>query len=177
MTMSGHTSIRPTPDEFAAFYAGYVGQVPDGDVLDALEQGRQDAKKLLGKLSEAQAAHRYAPGKWSIKGVVGHIADAERVFVYRALWFARGGAGTLPGWDENAWAAESNFDAQTLKDLLRGYSAVRDATLALFRSLPGEVWTRRGSANNNPVTVRALAWITAGHERHHLKILRERYLN
>jgi hypothetical protein len=108
--------------------------------------------------------------------VVGHIADAERVFTYRALWFARGGTAVLPGWDENAWALESNFDAQTLKDLLQGYEAVRDATLALFRSLPVQVWSRRGTANNNPVSVRALAWITAGHERHHLKILRERYL-
>jgi uncharacterized damage-inducible protein DinB len=174
--MPDHTRIRPTPDEYAAFYAGYVSQVPDGDVLETLEQGRKDARKLLGKLSEAQAAHRYAPGKWSIKGVVGHIADAERVFTYRALWFARGGTGALPGWDENAWAQESSLDAQTLKDLLQGYQAVRDATLALFRSLPAQAWTRRGTANNNPVTVRALAWITAGHERHHLKILRERYL-
>lgn len=175
--MPDHTRIRPTPDEYAAFYAGYVSQVPDGDVVHALEQGCKDTKKLLGKLSETQAAHRYAPGKWSIKGVLGHIADAERVFAYRALWFARGAADPLPGWDENAWAQESNFDAQTLKELLQGYDAVREATLALLRSLPEPMWTRRGTANNNPVTVRALAWITAGHERHHLKILRERYLS
>lgn len=174
--MTTPSAIRPSPDEYAAFYAGYVDLVPDGDVIHALEQGRKDTNKLLGKLSETKAAHRYAPGKWSIKGVVGHIADAERVFTYRALWFARADASPLPGWDENAWAQESDFDAQTLKALLQGYDAVRDATLALLRSLPEPTWTRRGTANNNPVTVRALAWITAGHERHHLKILRERYL-
>jgi uncharacterized damage-inducible protein DinB len=175
--MSDHTRIRPTPDEYAPFFSGYVSQVPDGDVIDALEQGRKDTKKLLGNLSEAQAAHCYAPGKWSVKGVVGHIADAERVFTYRALWFARGGKDPLPGWDENAWAQESHFDAQTLKDLLRNYDAVRDATLALVRAFPEEVWTRSGTANNKPVSVRGLIWVTAGHERHHLKILRERYLS
>jgi uncharacterized damage-inducible protein DinB len=174
--MTNHTRIRPTPQEYAAYYAGYVDLVPDGDVIAALEQGRKDTRNLLGKLSEAKAAYRYAPDKWTIKTVLGHIADAERVFAYRALWFARGAAAPLPGWDENDWARESNFDAQTLEDLLQGYDAVRDATLALLRSLTEPTWTRRGTANNHPVTVRALAWITAGHERHHLKILRERYL-
>jgi hypothetical protein len=158
--MTTPSAIRPSPDEFAAFYSGYVSQVPDGDVIDALEQGR-----------------RYAPGKWSIKGVLGHIADAERVFTYRALWFARGATDPLPGWDENAWAAESDFDAESLQDLLRNYEAVRDATLALVRGFPEQVWTRSGTANNKPVSVRGLIWVTAGHERHHLKILRERYLS
>ncbi len=174
--MSKHTRIRPTPQEYAAFYTGYVDLVPDGDVIETLEQGRQETRKLLGKLSETQAAHRYAPGKWSIKGVLGHIADAERVFTYRALWFARGAADPLPGWDENAWARESGFDAQTLKDLMSNYGAVRDATLALVRALPEAVWSRTGTANAKPVSVRALIWVTAGHEIHHLKILRERYL-
>jgi uncharacterized damage-inducible protein DinB len=174
--MRGSTSIRPTPGEYAAFYAGYVDLVPDGDVLETLEQGRKDTTQVLGGLSEAKAAHRYAPGKWSIKGVLGHVVDAERVFTYRALWFARGGQDPLPGWDENAWAAESNFDAQTLKDLLHHYDAVRDATLALVRALPEATWTRTGTANNKPVSVRGLIWVTAGHERHHLKILKERYL-
>ena len=174
--MATPTSIRPASDEYAPFFAGYVSLVPDGDVLEALEQGRQDTKQLLGKLSEARAAYRYAPGKWTIKGVLGHLADAERVFAYRALWFARGSASPLPGWDENAWAGEAGFDARTLDDLLQDYDAARSATLALFRSLPAEAWTRGGTANDNAVTVRALAWIAAGHERHHQKILRERYL-
>jgi uncharacterized damage-inducible protein DinB len=174
--MATPTSIRPASDEYAPFFAAYVSLVPDGDVLEALEQGREETKQLLGKLPETNATHRYAPGKWSIKGVVGHITDAERVFAYRALWFARGDAGPLPGWDENAWAQVSHFDAHTLKALLAAHDAQRDATLTLFRSLPAEAWTRRGTANNNPHSVRALAWIAAGHERHHLKILRERYL-
>lgn len=170
------TRIRPSPQEYAAFYAGYVDLVPDGDVIQTLEKGRTDTNKLLGKLSEAKAAHRYAPDKWTIKTVLGHITDAERVFAYRALWFARGAADPLPGWDENAWARESNFDAQTLKDLLRNHQAVREATLALVGAFPAEAWTRSGTANGKPVTVRGLIWVTAGHELHHLKILRERYL-
>lgn len=174
--MTTHTRTRPAPQEYAAFYAGYVDLVPDGDVIATLEQGRKDTRKLLGKLSETQAAHRYAPDKWTIKTVLGHIADAERVFAYRALWFARGGADPLPGWDENAWAKESNFDAQTLKDLLANYDGVRDATLSLVRAFPEAAWTRTGTANNKPVSVRGLVWVIAGHELHHLKILRERYL-
>jgi uncharacterized damage-inducible protein DinB len=174
--MASPTSIRPASDEYAPFFAGYVSLVPDGDVLEALEQGRHQTRELLGRLSEAKAAYRYAPEKWTIKGVLGHLADAERIFAYRALWFARGDASPLPGWDENAWAQLSDFDAHSLKNLLVGYDAQRSATLALFRSLPAAAWQRRGTANSNPVTVRALAWIAAGHERHHLKILRERYL-
>ena len=174
--MSSHTSIRPASNEYAAFYAGYVSLVPDGDVIATLEKGRKDTKKLLGNLSETQAAHRYAPDKWTIKTVLGHIADAERVFAYRALWFARGDQSPLPGWDENAWAKESNFDAETLKDLLANHQAVRDATLSLARALPEAVWTRTGTANNKPISVRGLVWVIAGHELHHVKILRERYL-
>ena len=170
------TTTRPAGDEYAPFFAGYVSLVPDGDVLDALERGRKETQQLLGRLSEEGAAYRYAPDKWSIKGVLGHLTDADRVFAYRALTFGRGNPGPLPGWDENAWAGEGGFDARTLKELLDGYDAARGATLALFRSLPAEAWARRGTANNNPVSVRALAWITAGHERHHQRILRERYL-
>jgi uncharacterized damage-inducible protein DinB len=174
--MATPSTVRPASDEYDPFFTGYISLVPDGDVLEALEQGRNQTNQLLGKLSEARAAYRYAPGKWSIKGVLGHLADAERVFALRALWFARGSASPLPGWDENAWAGKAGFDARTLDDLLQDYDAARGATLSLFRSLPAEAWERRGTANDNPVTVRALAWIAAGHGRHHLKILRERYL-
>ncbi len=174
--MTAPAAVRPSPQEYAAFYAGYVDLVPDGDVIDTLEQGRKHTRKLLGKLSEAKAAHRYAPDKWTVKTVLGHITDAERVFTYRALWFARGGKDPLPGWDENAWARESDFDARTLKDLLNNYEAVRNATLALVRAFPEAAWSRTGTANAKPVSVRALVWVTAGHEIHHLKILQERYL-
>ncbi len=174
--MSNHTSVRPGADEYAQFYTNYVALVPDGDVLESLERQRKDTKKLLGAIPEATGAHRYAPGKWSIKGVLGHVSDSERVFGYRALSIGRADPTPLPGFDENVWAETAGFDERTLKDLLGDYNLVRDGTLALFRSLSAEAWTRRGTANKNPVTVRAIAWITAGHERHHVKILRERYL-
>jgi DinB superfamily len=174
--MASLTSVRPGSNEYAPYYGRYVDQTPQGDVLEILEQGRRETQQLLGGLSEAKGAQRYEPGKWSIKGVVGHVTDAERVFAFRALWFARGDASPLPGWEQDDWARTSSFDALTLKDLLAGYDAQRDATLTLFRSLPADAWSRRGTASGNPVTVRALAWIAAGHERHHLKILRERYL-
>ena len=174
--MTTHPLTRPASDEFAPFYANYIGLVPDGDVLASLEQQRKETQKLLDGITEAKAAHRYAPDKWSIKGVVGHVVDSERVFAYRALSIGRGDTTPLPGFDEKRWAQTANFDDRTLKELAREYGLVRDATLALLRSLPAESWSRRGTANNYSVTVRALAWIIAGHERHHLKILRERYL-
>ena len=174
--MASLTAIRPATDEYAPEYGRYVDLAPDGDGLEILEKGRRETHQLLGGLSDTQGAHRYAPGKWSIKGVVGHVTDAERVFAFRALWFARGDASPLPGWEQDDWFGASGFDALTLKNLLAGYDAQRDATLTLFRSLPADAWSRRGTASGNPVTVRALAWIAAGHERHHLKILKERYL-
>ena len=174
--MTAHTQTRPAPDEFAPFYAAYLRLVPDGDVLESLEKQRKETAKLLGGIPEATGGHRYAPEKWSIKGVVGHVVDSERVFAYRALSIGRGDPTPLPGFDEKAWGEQSNFDDRTLKDLLTEYGLVRDAPLALLRTLPPAAWSRRGTANTFPVTVRALAWIIAGHERHHVKILKERYL-
>ncbi len=174
--MTTNTSIRPGPDEHAAYYANYIRLVPDGDALSLLEQQRKDAKKVLGAISETKAKYRYAPEKWSIKGVVGHVTDSERVFTYRAISIGRGDPSPLPGFDEKIWAQASNADDRTLKDLVKEYHLVRGATLALFRSLPDAAWTRRGTANNNPISVRALAWAILGHERHHLRILEQRYL-
>lgn len=174
--MAAHTLTRPTPDEYESFYASYIALVPDGDVLASLKRQAKDTVKFLSVISEKKAAFRYAPDKWSIKGLVGHVVDSERVFSYRALSIGRSDPAPLPGFDEKAWAQTANFDGRSLKDLVRDYQVVRDATLALFRSLPAEAWPRRGIANDCGVTVRALAWIIAGHERHHLKVLRERYL-
>ncbi len=174
--MTTMTSTRPGPDEHAAFYANYIRLVPDGDALSLLDQQRKDTKKLLGAISEAKATYRYAPDKWSIRGVVGHVTDSERVFAYRALSIGRGDPNPLPGFDEKTWAQASGSDDRTLKDLVKEYDLVRGATVALFRSLSDEAWTRRGTANNNPVSVRALCWIILGHERHHVRILQERYL-
>lgn len=175
--MPAITVPRPGTGEYAPFYAGYVAGVPDGDLIALLEQQGRETATLLGAISEEKANYRYAPGKWTIREVLGHIVDGERVFSYRALTFARGDAGPLPSFDENAWASASNAGRRAMKELLDEYRAVRAATVALFRSFSDEEFARSGVASKNPVTVRALAYIVAGHERHHLRILRERYLS
>ena len=167
---------RPAPGEFAPYYAKYVDAVPDGDVLDALESHLDEWVALLDRFGEARAGHRYGPDKWSVKEVVGHVTDAERIFVYRALCAARGEGGELPGFDENAYVAGGAFDERTLNSLLGELAAARRATLSLFRNLSDAQLARRVVANGVPVSARALAWIVAGHERHHSNILRERYL-
>lgn len=168
---------RPHPSEHAEFYAKYVARVPDGDLLRTLRAQGDEARALARGLSDAQAMHRYAPGKWSVKEVYGHVADAERVFAYRALRIARGDETPLAGFDENAYVAAADFDARPLSALADELAHVRRATLDLLAPLGGEALARRGTANGRSVTVRALAWIIAGHERHHLDLLRERYLS
>jgi DinB family protein len=166
----------PRPDEYGAYYAGYVAQVPAGaDILDLLARQRASTVARFVAVPEARGAHRYAPGKWSVREVVVHLSDVERIMAYRALRVARGDATPLPGFDENAYAPLSNAEAHPLAALAEEWSDVRRATLSLFRHLPGEAWTRRGTASGAPVTVRALAWMIAGHERHHLGVLAERY--
>jgi uncharacterized damage-inducible protein DinB len=169
-------SSRPDADEFAPYYGRYIEQVPDGDVLETLERQLEEMVALVDRFGEARGGHRYAEGKWSVKEVLGHIADAERIFTYRALCAARGETGGLPAFDENAYVANANFDARTLNSLLGELTAIRRATLAFFRSLDSATLARRVVANNVPVSARALAWIVAGHERHHLNLLRDRYL-
>jgi uncharacterized damage-inducible protein DinB len=169
-------ATRPADDEFAPYYARYIAAVPDGDVLDTLERQLEEMVALMDRFGEAGGSHRYAEGKWSVKEVLGHIADAERIFAYRALCAARGEQGSLPGFDENAYVANANFDGRTLNSLLGELTATRRATLALFRSLDSATLARRVVANGVPVSARALAWIVAGHERHHQNLLRERYL-
>lgn len=166
---------RPGATEYAPYYGRYIDKVPEGDLLRTLEGQARETQALLAGLSEAKALHRYAPGKWSIKEVVGHVADAERVFSYRALRFARADRTALPGFDENAWVPPGNFDARSLKDLAAELDAVRRATVALFRGFDAAALARSGVASDNPVSVRAIAWIIAGHERHHVALLHERY--
>jgi len=167
---------RPEPTEFDPFYAGYIAGVPDGDLLATLEQQGRDTRATFAGLADARGDFAYAPGKWTVKEVLGHVADGERVFAYRALSFARGESAPLPGFDEQAWTPASGARARTVADLLDELAAVRGATLALLRHLPSGAPLRRGIANGREISVRALAWIIAGHERHHLRILRERYL-
>ena len=173
--MTNHREIRPADGEFAPFYAAYIAAVPDGDLLTHLGTEGKATAAWLAALDSASARHRYAAGKWSVLEVLGHVADSERVFAYRALRIARGDATPLAGFDENLYAAAAGHDARTPSDLAAELAAVRAATVALLASLPAEAWDRRGVANGHAVSVRALAWMTAGHALHHLRILRERY--
>jgi uncharacterized damage-inducible protein DinB len=166
---------KPQSDEYAEYYGRYIDQVPDGDVVATLESQGNETQKLLASIGEEKAGYRYEPGKWSIKQLVGHIADSERVFAYRLLAFARGEKQPLPGFDQDEYMETANFDSRSLAELAGDLASTRHATLKLIRSLDDQAWSRRGVASDNPVSVRALAWITAGHERHHVKILRERY--
>lgn len=167
---------RPAATEYPPSYGAYIGKVPDGDLLQLLEDQRRETQTLLAAIPDPRAFHRYAPGKWSIKEVAGHVADAERVFAYRALRFGRGDATPLAGFDEQAWVPPARFDARSLGAIAAELDAVRRATIALFGGLDPEALARRGQANGKDVSVRALGYVIAGHERHHVAILRERYL-
>lgn len=168
--------MKPAPSDYASFYADYVARVPEDDVLSAIEQQSSETQRLISSLDEVRASHRYADGKWSIKEVIGHFTDAERVFGYRALAIARGDTAPLPGFDENEYVRNANFDNWRIGDLAEAYALARRSTIVFFRNLSEEAWERRGNANGKDVTVRALAYIVVGHERHHLQVLRERYL-
>jgi uncharacterized damage-inducible protein DinB len=169
-------ATRPASDEFLPYYQKYIDRVPEGDLLATLESQIEPTVELLDRFGESQSELRYAPGKWSVKEIVGHLSDAERIFSFRALVAARGDTTSLPGFDENAYVARAGFDARTLNSLVGDLTAVRRATLALFRSLSDEELARRVTANNAPISARALAWIITGHEIHHASLIRERYL-
>lgn len=166
---------RPAADEHIPYFGRYIALVPGDDAWPALESQLEDTLRLVRPLDEARARHRYEPGKWSVKEVLGHIADVERVFTYRALRFARADATPLPGFDENTWVPAADFDARPLADRIEDLRAVRAGTLALLRGLDEAMLKRGGLANDGHVTVRALAWMTAGHELHHRRLLQERY--
>ena len=174
--MPAYRRARPNADEFAPFYAGYLQQVPDGDVVEALIGGAEIAAALLHDVTEEVADRAYAKGKWTLKEVVQHLADAERIFAYRALRIGRGDATDLPGWDESAYTPVSGAGERSLESLLDELESVRESTVTLLEGLPEAAWTRRGKANGQAVSVRAIAWITAGHLLHHLEIIQERYL-
>jgi DinB superfamily len=168
---------RPGADEHAPGFAGYIARIgQDEDVMAVLADQLDEVLGRLGAISEERGNYRYAPGKWSIKEIVCHLSDTERIFAYRALRIARGDTTPLPGFDENAYAPEMRADDRTLADLSAEWGDVRRATLSLFRHLPAPVWERRGTASGHPSSVRALAYATAGHVRHHLDVLGARYL-
>lgn|SRR5262245_11467910 len=165
---------KPEAGEHDPYFNKYIKMVGD-DALAALRAGSASTPRLLSGVSESQAMFRYEPGKWSVKEVVGHVIDGERVFAYRTLRIARADRTPLPGFDETKWVPEGHFDRRSLPDLVAEYSAVRAATIALLSSLEPEALTRRGTANDQEVSVRALAHIMAGHELHHVALLKERY--
>jgi DinB superfamily len=168
--------IRPGADEYAPAFAGYVGRIgEDEDIVAALAGQLDQVLARFGRIPEARGDYRYAPGKWSVKELVGHLSDTERVFAYRALRIARGDATPLASFDDQSYVTEVRADERTVADLAAEWGDVRRATLALFRHLPAAAWTRRGVAGGHPTSVRALAYLTVGHVRHHLETLEARY--
>lgn len=169
-------TARPQPDEAAPYYSTYIDLVAGDDVIAELESQLEPTLRLAASISEEQSLHRYAPDKWSIRQLLSHVSDTERVFVYRALWFARGFEGPLPSFDQNVAVPAACADQFSWASHVDEFHAVRLATVAFFRHLPPGAWTRSGIASGNPMTVRAIAYIIAGHSAHHLAILQERYL-
>lgn len=167
---------RPGAGEYAPHYGTYVDAAVGTDAIAILRAQRLTTATLLGAVPESRAGFRYAEGKWSLREVVGHVSDAERIFSYRLLRFARADETPLPGFDENVYVPSARFEDRSLASVTAELLAVRDATLALLAGLPTEALTRQGVASGKPVSVRALAWICAGHEAHHMRVLRERYL-
>ena len=167
---------RPGIDEYAPAFADYVGRVADDeDILAVLSSQLDELLAQLTRIPEARGGYRYAPGKWSIKEVVCHLSDTERVFAYRALRIGRGDMTPLPSFDDQAYIAESRAGERTLAALTAEWGDVRRATVALFRNLPAAAWHRRGIASNQPITVGALAYVIVGHVRHHAEVLEARY--
>ena len=170
---------RPEPGEYPAYAEMYMKLIPrDGRVLEHLAAGLEEAEAVIRALPPARLLHRYAERKWSIKEILVHIVDDERIYAYRALRFARGERQSMPGFDENAYAALSRADERPLDSIFEEYAAVRQATIALFKGLPEDAFLRMGTGSTpeNRASVRALAHHIAGHERHHLNVIRERYL-
>ena len=174
--MTAHATTRPEKTEYPTYAEGYVSKVPDGDIVGILRSQLDETLALIKSIPEARGDYRYAEGKWSIKEVIGHVIDGERIFTYRALRFARGDSTPLSGFEQDDYVPNGSFNKRTLSDLAEEYEHVRRSTMSLFASLEPGAWDRRGSANNNESSVRGIAFITAGHERHHLEILRTRYL-
>ncbi len=166
---------RPDPSEYAVYYHGYVAAAPDGDLARSLREQASQIVQRLERVPAEREGYRYADGKWSVREVVGHMSDTERVFSYRLLAFARGDSAELPGMDQEVYIAGSRFDERPLASIAAEFAAVRAATLALVESLRPEDTDRVGVASGYPVSVRALAWIIAGHAQHHLDVLRDRY--
>jgi len=173
--MNHPAHVRPEPSEYFEYYEKYVKLVPETDIVKALALQAKQTEEYLRRLSESDGEKRYAPDKWSVKEVIGHISDIERVFQARALHFSRQTSGPLPGIEQDDWMKVVNFNCRKMHDLIDELAAVRQSTLHLFKHLDDKAWMRKGIASEREITVRALAYITLGHERHHLGILKTRY--
>ena len=167
---------RPLPSEAAAYYFTYIDRVPGDDPLSEMDRQLEEAASLFAGISEEASRFRYQPEKWSLRQLLNHITDSERAFAFRALWFARGFAAPLPGYDQDIAAAGAAADDVAWADHVEEFRQVRPSTISLFRNMPAEAWSRTGIASDNPFTVRALAFIIAGHVAHHIAVMRERYL-
>ena len=176
--MNANQSViaRPEADEYAPYYGRYISLVGEPDVLAALRKQTSETCALLKGLSEEKSEYRYAPEKWSVKEVLGHITDTERIMTYRALRFSRNDRTPIEGFEQDDYVRSGPFRHCKFQDLLEEFSLVRNATVAFFSCLDHDAWLRRGIANKMEISVRALAYVIAGHELHHRKILREQYL-
>jgi DinB family protein len=177
MTATKERSTPPAAGDYAEGYSRYVERVPAGDVVATIRDQLAETMSLLRGVDPSRTTSGYAPGKWSIRDLVLHMADTERVMSYRALRIARGDTTPLASFDENAWTPMAGANARSMDSLLGELEATRRSTVAMLDGLPAEAWAREGTASGRRVTVSALAWIIAGHERHHLAIIRERYLS
>lgn len=166
---------RPEPNEYAPYYDRYISLIADNDIVTTLDSQRRQMLLLLSGRDEAEGDFRYAPDKWSAKEVLGHVCDTERIFAYRALRIARGDRTPIEGFEQDDYARNAPFSRRPLAEIIEDYIAVRRATLTLLRNLDEGAWTRRGIANNNEITVRGIAYTTAGHELHHRRILEQKY--
>lgn len=176
MTYSLALSVRPSDAEYDPYYGRYISLVPEGDVVKTMSRQLEESLGIFDGLSEEQAGYRYAPDKWSIKEVVGHVVDTERIFAYRTLCFARNYKAPIAGFDQDEFAQYGGFDERQFADIAAEFEFVRRANLRLFASFGEQVLDRRGTASEKEISVRALLYIIAGHERHHMEVLKTRYL-
>lgn len=167
---------RPQAGEYAEHFAKYIDKVPEGDLIEQLKAQPALAIEEWDSLTQEQGNYRYAEGKWSLKEVLGHISDTERVMSYRLLRVSRGDTTPLPGFNEELFVSRSTFGQQTVSALLHDFFVVRESTLSLIRQLDDEAWLRQGTASGITISARALAYVIAGHAHHHLSMIRERYL-
>ena len=174
--MTAETLPRPGAGEYNEYYQRYVEMVPDGDIVETLRREMTETQALLASVPADREAYRYAEGKWSLREVVGHLIDTERLFAFRALWFARGEEAEMRGMDQEAWARHSSAADRSLPDLADEWAALRRANVHMFRSFDAPVGARGGVASGFHVTVRALVWMIAGHELHHRALIRRDYL-